>query len=63
MPKNNKVQKFDPLPSTEMRVSSDGKRVLVGNQQFKRTVLPSAAAAAKPADKETEALLDELETD
>lgn len=61
MTKKNEAQKFEPLPNKVMRVSNDGKRVLVGSQTFKRTVLPSAATPSKPTDRETEALLDELD--
>ncbi len=58
MPNKKDPIKYDLLTDS-MRITDDGASVLVGNQKFKRTVLPSVATP-KAAPSE-DALLDELE--
>ena len=57
----NKQKDFQPINTSKMCVTADGKSVRVGSRVFKRTVLPSSATPQKSrVELEAAALLDEL---
>ena len=60
MPKKEVKNYGDALDTNEMQVTPDANWIVVGNQRFKRTVLPSPMEA-RAARAEEEELLQELE--
>jgi len=60
MPKKEIKNYGDALDTNEMQVTPDEQWIVVGNQRFKRTVLPSPMEA-RAARAEEEELLQELE--
>lgn len=60
MPKKEVKNYGESLKTNEMQVTPDDNWIVVGNQRFKRTVLPSPMEA-KVEHAEEEELLQELE--